>query len=475
MPEAIPPVQGNHPPARTEADSLGTLEIPAGAYWGAQTERARQHFAIGEQGFDGALIRAQARIKLAAARINGRLGELTPAQAEHIAQAAREVLAGRWQAQFPLSIFISGSGTQFNMNMNEVLANRAIELAGGTIGSKTPVHPNDHVNRGQSSNDTFPTAMHLAATQVLTDQTVPALAELRDALGEKAAAWDDVVKLGRTHLQDAVPMTLGQECSGWAAQLDGGLGRLGAAMDGLLALPIGGTAVGTGLNAPPGFAAAMVAELRELTGNPWREAPNRFEGLAAHDALAFVSGALRTVAGSLLKIANDIRWLGSGPQGGLGELRLPANEPGSSIMPGKVNPTQAEALTMVAAQVYGHDAAVAFAASQGNLELNVYKPVIIHNVLQAARLLADGCRSFRTYCVEGLAPEPARLAALVSRSAALVTALVPAIGYDKAAEIAHHAHAHGMTLRDAALALGHVSAAEYDRLVVPAHMAKPHG
>ena len=475
MHEPTPPPEASHPPPRTEADSLGSLEIPAGAYWGAQTERARRHFAIGQARFDPALITAQARIKLAAARLNARLGELTAAQADAIVQAAGEVIAGRWPGQFPLGIFISGSGTQFNMNMNEVLANRAIELCGGTIGSKSPVHPNDHVNRGQSSNDTFPTAMHLAATHVLAGHTVPALSALRDALGDKAREWDGLVKLGRTHLQDAVPMTLGQECAGWAAQLDAGLGRLAAAMDGLLDLPIGGTAVGTGLNAPAGFAAAMVAELRELTGDAWREAPNRFEGLAAHDALAFTAGALRTVAGSLMKIANDIRWLGSGPQGGLGELSLPANEPGSSIMPGKVNPTQAEALTMVAAQVYGFDAAVAFAASQGNLELNVFKPVIIHNVLQAARLLADGCRSFTRYCVAGLAPEPARLAALVSRSGALVTALVPAIGYDKAAEIAHHAHAHGITLREAALALGHVSGEEFDRLVVPLRMAKPHG
>jgi fumarate hydratase class II len=454
---------------------MGAVPVPAGAYWGAQTQRALQHFAIGTglpgaMRFHPALVRAQARIKLAAARVNAGLGVLDAALAEPIAQAAGEVIAGRWAEQFPLAIFISGSGTQFNMNVNEVLANRATELMGGQIGSRA-IHPNDHVNRSQSTNDTFPTAMHLAAVEVLTGALLPAVQALHDTLAGKAAQFATVVKIGRTHLQDAVPMTLGQEIGAWAAQLRRARAGVEAALPGLRELPIGGTAVGTGLNAPPQFGARMVAALGELTGQPFREAPDRFEGLAAHEALAAASAALRTLAGALMKIANDVRWLASGPRAGLGELELPENEPGSSIMPGKVNPTQSEALTQVAVQVYGHDAAVAFAASQGNLQLNVYKPVLIHNVLAAAELLADGCRSFRVHCAEGLRPNVERLAEHVRSSLALVTALAPHIGYDKAAEIAHHAHAHGTSLREAALALGHVTAADFDRWVDPQRMA----
>jgi len=460
---------------RTETDTMGAVEVPAEAYWGSQTQRALTHFAIGTLRFDPNLWRALATIKEAAARVNHGLGLLDAERADWIARAAAEVAAGRWDAHFPLSVFISGSGTQLNMNVNEVVANRANELAGAPLGSKRPVHPNDHVNASQSSNDVFPTAMHLSALTRLDGTLVPAVESLRQALAEQAAAHAEVVKIGRTHLQDAVPMTLGQEISGWAAQLAHGVERIAAATHHLRAVPIGGTAVGTGLNAPPGFAARMVAELSARSGESLREAPNRFEGLAAHDAVAFASAALRTLAGSLMKIANDVRWLASGPRCGLGELSLPENEPGSSIMPGKVNPTQAEAMTMVATHVYGNDAAIAFAASQGNLELNVFKPVMIHNLLESAQLLADACRSFERHCIAGLAPRRARLAELVERSTALVTALAPHIGYDRAAEIAHRAHAEGSSLREAALALGHVSAEDFDRWVDPRRMALPEG
>jgi len=458
-----------------ERDSMGPVEVPAGAYWGAQTQRALAHFAIGvgpanPLRFHPAVVRAQARIKLAAARVNTALGALEPDIARAIEQAAEEVIAGRWADQFPLGIFISGSGTQFNMNVNEVLANRATELAGGEIGSRA-IHPNDHVNRSQSTNDTFPTAMHLAAVEVLTEGLLPAVRALEATLAGKAAEFATMVKIGRTHLQDAVPMTLGQEIGAWAAQLRRGASGVEAALAGLRELPIGGTAVGTGLNAPREFGPRTVAVLSALTGQAFREAPDRFEGLAAHEALAAASAALRTLAGALMKIANDVRWLASGPRSGLGELELPANEPGSSIMPGKVNPTQSEAMTQVAVQVYGHDATVAFAASQGNFQLNVYKPVLIHNVLAAADLLRDACRSFRQHCAEGLRPNTERLAEHVRASLALVTALAPHIGYDKAAEIAHHAHAHGTSLREAAQALGHVTPEDFDRWVDPRAMA----
>jgi fumarate hydratase class II len=359
------------------------------------------------------------------------------------------------------------------MNVNEVIANRAIEMAGGVLGAKTPVHPNDDVNRSQSSNDTFPTAMSIAAVSEITERLLPEVTKLRDVLDGKARTFADIVKIGRTHLQDAVPLTLGQEISGWVSQLDHGLAHLEQALPHLSELAIGGTAVGTGLNAPPEFAARMAARISELTGHPFVSAPNRFEALAAHDALAFASGALRTLAGSLLKIANDVRWLASGPRSGLGEIRIPENEPGSSIMPGKVNPTQAEALSMVVAEVYGNDAAIAFAASQGNFELNVMKPVMIHNLLESVRLLADACRSFRVHCAEGIEPDRARIDELMRRSLMLVTALAPHIGYDKAAEIAKKAHRAGATLKEAAVALGYVTPGDFDRWVDPSKMVGP--
>jgi len=388
-------------------------------------------------------------------------------------RAADEVIAGRLDEHFPLSVWQTGSGTQTNMNVNEVIANRAIELAGGKLGSKDPIHPNDHVNMSQSSNDTFPTAMNVAATRELRERLLPSVRALRDALAAKAAEFDAIVKIGRTHLQDAVPLTLGQEFSGYVAQLAAGLERIEATLPGLLALAIGGTAVGTGLNAPAGFGDAVAAALAELTGLPFTSAANKFAALAAHDDLVMASGALRTLAGSLMKIANDLRWLGSGPRSGLGELSLPENEPGSSIMPGKVNPTQAEALTMVAVQVIGNDTAIAVAGSQGNFELNVFKPVIIFNFLHSTRLLTDACARFREFCVEGIAANRARIAELVERSLMLVTALAPHIGYDRAAAIAKRAHAEGLTLREAALASGYVTAEQYDRWVRPEDMVRP--
>jgi fumarate hydratase, class II len=420
-----------------------------------------------------AVIHALGLLKKAAALVNQKLGLLDPHRAELIVRAADEVIARRLDDHFPLSVWQTGSGTQTNMNVNEVIANRAIELAGGKLGSKDPIHPNDHVNMSQSSNDTFPTAMHIAAALELTRRLVPSVRALRDALAAKAREFDDVVKIGRTHLQDAVPLTLGQEFSGYVAQLDAGLARIDATLPGLLALAIGGTAVGTGLNAPPGFGEAVAAKLAELTGLPFTSAPNKFAALAAHDDLVMASGALRTLAGALMKIANDLRWLGSGPRSGLGELSLPENEPGSSIMPGKVNPTQAEAVTMVAVQVLGNDAAIAIAGSQGNFELNVFKPVIIFNFLHSVELLTDACARFREFCVEGIAANRSRIAELVERSLMLVTVLAPHIGYDRAAEIAKKAHAGGLTLRDAAVASGYVTAEQYDRWVRPADMVRP--
>ncbi len=460
---------------RKETDSMGAVEVRADRYWGAQTERSLHHFKIGDERMPLEVVRALALVKKACALVNAEGGRLDGHRAELIVRAADEVIAGALDEHFPLVVWQTGSGTQSNMNVNEVIANRAIELAGGRLGSKDPIHPNDHVNMSQSSNDTFPTAMHVAAATTLVRSVAPSVRALRDALAERGRAFDDVVKIGRTHLQDAVPLTLGQEFSGWVAQLDGALARLDAVLPGLLTLAIGGTAVGTGLNAPRGFGEAVARRLAELAGLPFTSAPNKFAALAAHDELVMASGALRTLAVALMKIANDIRWLASGPRSGLGELRLPENEPGSSIMPGKVNPTQCEALAMVATQVIGNDTAIALAGSQGNFELNVYKPVLVANFLRSARLLADACASFRTFCVEGIEADRARIAELVERSLMLVTALSPHIGYDKAAAIAHKANHEGLTLREAALALGYVTAADYERWVRPEAMARPDG
>ena len=458
------------PATRIETDSMGPIAVRADRYWGAQTERSLHHFAIGDDRMPIAVVHALGLLKKAAAAVNRELGLLDPRRAELIGRAADEVIAGKLDAHFPLSVWQTGSGTQTNMNVNEVIANRAIELAGGKLGSKDPVHPNDHVNMSQSSNDTFPTAMHVAAALEITRRLVPSVQALRDALAVKAREFAGIVKIGRTHLQDAVPLTLGQEFSGYVAQLDGALARIDATLPGLLALAIGGTAVGTGLNAPAGFGDAVARKLTELTGLSFVSAPNKFAALAAHDDLVMASGALRTLAVALMKIANDLRWLGSGPRSGLGELALPENEPGSSIMPGKVNPTQAEALTMVAVQVMGNDTAIAVAGSQGNFELNVFKPVIIFNFLHSAELLTDACARFREFCVDGIQANRVRIAELVGRSLMLVTALAPHIGYDRAAAIAKEAHDEGLTLRDAALASGHVTAEQYDRWVRPEDM-----
>jgi len=458
---------------RTERDSMGPIDVRADRYWGAQTERSLHHFAIGGDRIPLPVIRALGLVKKASAQVNQDLGLLDARRAELIVAAADEVVAGKLDEHFPLSVWQTGSGTQTNMNVNEVIANRAIELAGGKLGSKAPIHPNDHVNMSQSSNDAFPTAMHVAAALEITERLVPSLRALRDALAAKAREFADIVKIGRTHLQDAVPLTLGQEFSGYAAQLDAGIARIEATLPGLLALAIGGTAVGTGLNAPAGFGDAVARRLAALTGLPFTSAANKFAALAAHDDLVMASGALRTLAGALMKIANDLRWLASGPRSGLGELTLPENEPGSSIMPGKVNPTQCEALTMVAVEVIGNDTAVAIAGSQGNFELNVFKPLIIFNVLRSVHLLADACARFREFCVEGVEANRARIAELVDRSLMLVTALAPHIGYDRAAAIAKRAHAEGLTLREAALASGYVTAEQYDRWVRPADMVGP--
>jgi fumarate hydratase class II len=455
---------------RTETDSFGPIEVPADRLWGAQTQRSLENFRIGGERMPLPLIHALARVKQAAAKVNADLGALDPRLAEAIQAAAAAIAEGRHDGEFPLVVWQTGSGTQTNMNVNEVIANLANEALGAGRGAKSPVHPNDHVNQGQSSNDSFPTAMHVAAYDEIVTRLVPALRHLETALDEKARAFADIVKIGRTHLQDATPLTLGQEFSGYAAQIGAGIERLEAALPELARLAQGGTAVGTGLNAPPQFGPLVAAELARLTGHPFVTAPNKFAALAAHDALAGVSGILASIAAAAMKIANDLRLLGSGPRSGLGELHLPENEPGSSIMPGKVNPTQAEALTMVAAQVMGNNATVLVAAGQGHLELNVFKPVIANAVLQSIRLLADGARSFTDHCVVGIEPDRARIADLVARSLMLVTALAPEIGYDKAAAVAKHAHAHGLTLREAALALEAVDAATFDRLVDPRKM-----
>jgi fumarate hydratase class II len=459
--------------SRTESDSIGEIEVAADRYWGAQTQRSLHHFSIGHVEADrmpGELIGAQAILKKAAALVNGASGSLDPDVAALIVRAADEVIEGRLDDHFPLYVWQTGSGTQTNMNVNEVISNRAIELAGGTLGSKSPVHPNDHVNMSQSSNDTFPTAMHIAAAQAIVHRLLPSVRALRDALAARAEEFADIVKIGRTHLQDAVPLTLGQEFGGYVAQLDADIERLELTLPGLYELAAGGTAVGTGLNSPPGFAEAVAAKIAELTGLPFVTAPNKFAALAAHDALVFASGAEATLAASLMKIANDVRWLGSGPRSGLGELVLPENEPGSSIMPGKVNPTQSEAVTMVACQVMGNDTAIKLAGSLGNFELNVFKPVMIRNFLHSTALLADVSRTFREFCIEGLQADRARIQELVDRSLMLVTALAPSIGYDNAAAIAKKAHHEGLTLKEAAVALGFLTGEEYDTRVTPGDM-----
>jgi fumarate hydratase class II len=456
--------------SRIETDSLGPIEVPDDAYWGAQTQRSLLNFAIGEQTMPLEVLHALALIKKAAARVNDRIGELPQNIARLIEQAADEVLAGQHDDQFPLVVWQTGSGTQSNMNVNEVIAGRANELAGGTRGGKSPVHPNDHVNRAQSSNDCFPTAMHIATVKAVMHDLLPAVAELREGLSEQAERHARVVKTGRTHLMDATPITFGQELSAFVAQLDYADRAIRASLPAVCELAQGGTAVGTGLNAPNGFAEAIAAELAALSGLPLISAPNKFAALAGHEPLTHLSGALKTLAVALNKIANDLRLLGSGPRAGFAEVRLPANEPGSSIMPGKVNPTQCEALSMLVCQVMGNDVAIAFAASQGHLQLNVFKPVIIYNLLQSIRLLADGCRNFQQHCIAGLQPDSQQMAAHLERGLMLVTALNPHIGYDKAAEIAKKAYTEGLTLRAAALALGYLSEEQFDTWVRPETM-----
>jgi len=458
---------------RTETDSMGAIEVPADHYWGAQTERSLLHFAIGHDVMPRSVIRAIGILKKAAAEVNLALGKLPRDKADLIVRAADEVISSKLDSEFPLRIWQTGSGTQTNMNANEVIANRAIEMAGGKMGSKNPIHPNDHVNMSQSSNDTFPTAMHIAAAEEMTHRLIPAVTRVRDALKQKQAEFEDIVKIGRTHLMDAVPLTLGQEFSGYVDQLDHDLRRINAVLPDLMELAIGGTAVGTGLNTHPEFAERCAKRIAELTDLPFKSAPNLFAALAAHDALVMGSGALKTLACSLMKIANDIRWMGSGPRCGLAELTLPENEPGSSIMPGKVNPTQSEAMTMVCVQVMGNDAAISFAGSQGNFELNVFKPVIIHNLLHSITLLSDACVLFAKYCVDGIVPNREKIKQYLESSLMLVTALSPHIGYDKAAKVAKHAHERGITLRQACEQLGFLKAEDFDRFVQPEKMIQP--
>ncbi|HEX2524800.1 MAG TPA: class II fumarate hydratase [Geminicoccus sp.] len=458
---------------RVETDTFGPIDVPADHHWGAQTQRSIQNFRIGGERMPAPLIRAMGIVKLAAARVNVRLGELDPTLGEVIATAAEEVVALKLLDEFPLVVWQTGSGTQSNMNTNEVIASRANELSTGKRGGKSPVHPNDHVNRGQSSNDVFPTAMHIAAGEQAHNELLPALEHLHAALAAKAEAFKDIIKIGRTHLQDATPMTLGQEFGAYACQIEYGIERVKAALPRVWYLAQGGTAVGTGLNAKKGFAEAFAAEVAGLTGLPFVTAPNKFEALATHDAMVELHGALNTIAVSLMKIANDIRMLGSGPRCGLGEISLPENEPGSSIMPGKVNPTQSEALTMVSAQVMGNQVSVSVAGSNGQFELNVFKPVIIYNVLQSIRLIADGSRSFADNAVAGIEPNRERLARIMNESLMLVTALNPKIGYDNAAKVAKKAHKEGTTLKESALALGLLTEEEFDRLVRPELMLGP--
>lgn len=459
--------------SRTETDSLGAVEVPADAYWGAQTQRSLINFAIGQERMPLPVVHALALIKKAAARVNCRIGDLPTDIARLIEQAADEVLDGQHDDQFPLVVWQTGSGTQSNMNVNEVIAGRANEIANGQRGGKSPVHPNDHVNRSQSSNDSFPTAMHLAAVRAVQQDLLPAIAELRGGLAEQSLRHAQLVKTGRTHLMDATPITFGQELSAFVAQLDHAEQVIRAALPAVCELAQGGTAVGTGLNAPKGFADAIAAELAALSGLPFVSAPNKFAALAGHEPLVTLAGTLKTLAVALMKLANDLRLLGSGPRAGFAEVRLPANEPGSSIMPGKVNPTQCEALSMLACQVLGNDVTIGFAASQGHLQLNVFKPVIIHSLLQSIRLLADGCRNFNRHCVADMEPDARQMAAHLERGLMLVTALNPHIGYDKAAEIAKKAYAEGITLREAALALGHLTDEQFDAWVRPEQMLEP--
>jgi fumarate hydratase class II len=459
-------------PTRQESDSLGAVAVPADRLWGAQTQRSLHFFPFG-QAMPLAVVHAFGQLKAACAEVNRDRGTLNPELAALIVAAAEEVARGELDAEFPLRVWQTGSGTQTNMNVNEVIANRAIAAAGGVLGSKSPVHPNDHVNLSQSSNDTFPAALHVAVAIELQRRLIPAIEALRQALTAKAEAFAAVIKIGRTHLQDAVPLSLGQEFSGYAAQLELGLESLKAALPQVHQLAIGGTAVGTGLNAPAGFGEAVAERLAQRLGLPFTSAPNKFQALAGHEPLAAAHGALTVLAGSLMKIANDIRWLASGPRCGLGELILPENEPGSSIMPGKVNPTQCESLTMVAVQVMGNNTAVQIAASQGNFELNVFKPLLAHNLLESIELLGGAATGFRRFCIEGLEANTARIESLLDQSLMLVTALTPAIGYDRACAIAKHAHQHQLSLREAALVLGEISAEEFDRWVQPARMVEP--
>lgn len=458
---------------RTESDSMGTIEVPSEHYWGAQTQRSLQHFAIGHDLMPREMIRAIGILKKAAATVNSELKLLSEENARLIVAAADELIEGKLDAEFPLRIWQTGSGTQTNMNANEVISNRAIEMAGGKIGSKNPVHPNDHVNRSQSSNDTFPTAMHIAAAEQLHNKLLPELKMLREALARKSEQYKDIIKIGRTHLMDAVPLTLGQEFSAYVAQIDADINRIEASIPGLYELAIGGTAVGTGLNTHPEFAERAAKEISRLTGLPFISAPNKFACLAAHDAIVHASSCLRTLACSMMKISNDIRWLGSGPRCGLGELHLPENEPGSSIMPGKVNPTQCEAMTMVAVQVMGNDTAVGIAGSQGNFELNVFKPVMIHNLLHSIRLFVDAIPLFVKYLIDGIEPNEVQIRRYVENSLMLVTALTPQIGYDKAAKVAHKAFVDNTTLKAACLQLGYLNEAEFDKLVRPEKMISP--
>jgi fumarate hydratase, class II len=457
---------------RVESDSMGNIEVRADRYWGAQTERSLHHFNIGFDMMPRELIRALGLLKKAAALVNEGLGKLSPDKARLIVQAADEVIEGKLDEHFPLRVWQTGSGTQTNMNANEVISNRAIEIAGGEMGSKKPVHPNDDVNMSQSSNDTFPTAMHIAAAEQMR-KLIPEVQALRDAIDAKAREFADVVKIGRTHLQDATPLTVGQEFSGWASLLERDVERLESVMPGLYDLAIGGTAVGTGLNSHPEFAERAAAKIAELTGLPFKSHPNKFAALSAHDEMVFASGALKTLACSLMKIANDVRWLASGPRAGIGELVLPENEPGSSIMPGKVNPTQSEAMTMVCVQVLGNDAVVGFAGSQGNFELNVFNPVMIHNLLHSIRLLKDACRGFVEFCVNGIQLNRARIEENLRNSLMLVTALNPHIGYDNAAKIAKNAHKKGITLRESAIELGLLTGEQFDQHVKPEEMTHP--
>jgi fumarate hydratase, class II len=467
--------QAHGSPHRTESDSLGPVAVPAERLWGAQTERARVNFPIGVARFRWGrpVIKALGIVKKCAALANGELGELPQAKVEPIVRAAEEVIAGAWDDEFPLVVFQTGSGTQSNMNANEVIANRAVQLAGSVAGSKLPIHPNDDVNRSQSSNDTFPTVMHIATVEQLEVALIPAVESLCNTLSAKSSAYADVVMLGRTHLQDATPVTLGQVISGWVAQLDQAVAAARRSLPDLYQLAIGGTAVGAGLNAHPRFGEVAAARIAAETGKPFASAANKFAALSAHDAMVNASAALRTLAGALMKIANDVRWYASGPRGGIGELNIPENEPGSSIMPGKINPTQCEALTQVAVQVFGNDHAVAFAGSQGNFQLNVYKPVILHNVLESIEIMTDACRSFEQRCARGIEPNIARIEEHLNSSLMLATALTPHIGYEKAAQISLAAHREGTSLREAALTLGLVTAEQFDAWIRPEEMTRP--